>query len=168
MRVVREHLRYNSKILTVSLFPFNKKKEFFTAEQQQQITAAIQNAEKNTSGEVRIYVESRCKYVDPVDRAKEIFFNLKMDQTRDRNGVLLYLALDDHQLALFADEGIYQRLGAAFWNQEVRKIIAAFTKDDYTGGICNIVEDIGEALRYHFPYEAADKNELPDEIIFGK
>ena len=152
----------------MSLFSFNKKKEFFTAEQQQQITDAIQKAEKNTSGEVRIFVESKCKYVDPVDRAKEIFFSLKMEQTRDRNAVLLYMALDDHQLALFADEGIYQRLGAGFWNQEVKKIISAFTKDDYTGGICNIVEDIGEALQYHFPYEYADKNELPDEFVFGK
>ena len=129
---------------------------------------AIQEAEKNTSGEVRIFIESRCKYVDPVDRAKEIFFSLKMEQTKDRNAVLLYLALDDHQLALFADEGIYQRLGTEFWNQEVKKIIAAFTKDDHTGGICKVIEDIGEALQYHFPYEAADKNELPDEIIFGK
>jgi uncharacterized membrane protein len=113
-------------------------------------------------------VESKCKYVDAVDRAKEIFFSLKMEQTKDRNAVLLYLALDDHQLALFADEGIYQKLGAEYWNKEVRKIITAFTKNDYTGGICIVVNDIGEALKYHFPYETTDKNELPDEIIFGK
>ena len=128
---------------------------------------AIQKAEKNTSGEVRVFVESKCSYVDPVDRAKEIFFNLKMDNTKDRNAVLLYMAIDDHQLALFADEGIYQRLGANYWNLEVKKIIAAFTKHDYTGGICLIVEDIGEALQSEFPYESNDKNELPDEIIFG-
>jgi uncharacterized membrane protein len=152
----------------VGLFSFQKKKEFFTAEQQQQMVAAIQNAEKNTSGEVRVFVESKCKYVDAVDRAKEIFFSLKMEQTKDRNAVLLYLALDDHQLALFADEGIYQKLGAEYWNKEVRKIITAFTKNDYTGGICIVVNDIGEALKYHFPYETTDKNELPDEIIFGK
>lgn len=152
----------------MSLFSFNKKKDFFTPEQQQQMTDAIRMAEKNTSGEVRIFVESKCKFVDAVDRAKEIFFNLKMEQTKDRNAVLLYMALDDHQLALFADEGIYQRLGTEYWNKEVRKIISHFTKDDYTGGICNIVEDIGEALQFHFPYESADKNELPDEIIFGK
>src|ERR1044071_1298515 len=127
---------------------------------------AIQEAEKDTSGEVRVFVESKCKYVDPVDRAKEIFFNLKMEQTKDRNAVLLYLALDDHQLALFADEGIYQRLGATYWNEEVKKIIGAFTKDDYTGGICICVNDIGEALKEQFPYQSDDKNELPDQIIF--
>ena len=151
----------------MSLFPFGKKRTFFTTEQQQRMVEAIQKAEKNTSGEVRVFVEAKCKFVDPVDRAKEIFFNLKMDQTKDRNAVLLYMAIDDHQLALFADEGIYQRLGIRYWNEEVKKIIGAFTKDDYTGGICLIIEDIGEALQAQFPYESSDKNELPDEIIFG-
>jgi uncharacterized membrane protein len=151
----------------VPLFPFSKKREFFTPEQQQLMVEAIQKAEKNTSGEVRVFVESKCNYVDPVDRAKEIFFSLKMDQTKDRNAVLFYLAMDDRQLALFADEGIYQRLGAKYWNDEVRKIIRAFTKEDYTGGICGVINNIGEALQHEFPYESGDKNELPDEIIFG-
>lgn len=151
----------------MALFPLKKKKEYFTAEQQQRMIEAIKAAEKNTSGEVRVFIEGKCSYVNAVDRAQEIFFNLKMDQTKDRNAVLLYLAMDDHQIALFADEGIYQRLGADYWKQEVRKIIASFTKDDYTGGICAVVNDIGEALTDHFPYETTDKNELPDEIIFG-
>jgi uncharacterized membrane protein len=151
----------------VPLFPFSKKKEFFTPDQQQLMLDAIQKAEKNTSGEVRLFVESKCKYVDPVDRAKEIFFNLKMDQTKDRNAVLFYMAIDDRQLALFADEGVYQRLGAKYWNDEVRKIIGAFTKHDYTGGICAVINDIGIALQAEFPYANTDKNELPDEIIFG-
>ncbi|HEX8459846.1 MAG TPA: TPM domain-containing protein [Segetibacter sp.] len=151
----------------MALFPFTKKREFFTPEQQQLMVASIKKAEKNTSGEVRVFVESKCKYVDPVERAKEIFFNLKMENTKDRNAVLLYLALDDHQLALFADEGIYRRLGSEYWNIEVKKIISAFTKDDYAGGICLVVEDIGDALTAEFPYSDTDKNELPDEIIFG-
>jgi uncharacterized membrane protein len=77
------------------------------------------------------------------------------------------MAMDDHQLALFADEGIYTRLGAKYWDDEVKKIIAHFTKEDYTGGICHIVGDIGDALKKEFPFESTDKNELPDEIIFG-
>lgn len=151
----------------MSLFSFNQKKQFFTKEQQQLMVEAIQEAEKNTSGEVRFFVESKCKYVDPVDRAREIFFSLKMNQTKDRNAVLLYIAMDDHQLAIFADEGIYQRLGANYWNVEVKKIIARFSKDDYTGGVCDVISDIGEALKKEFPYESSDKNELPDELIFG-
>lgn len=151
----------------MALLPFNKKREFFTAEQQQQMVEAIREAEKNTSGEVRLFVESKCKFVDPVDRAHEIFFSLKMEQTKDRNAVLLYMAIDDHQLALYGDEGIYQRLGAQYWNAEVKKIISHFTRDDYTGGICHVIKDIGDALQKEFPYESDDKNELPDEIIFG-
>jgi uncharacterized membrane protein len=153
----------------VSIFSFGKKKQFFTAEQQAQMVNAIQEAERNTSGEVRVFIESKCNYVDAVDRAQEIFFNLKMEQTKDRNAVLLYMALDDHQLALFADEGIYQRLGKEYWNAEVKKIIADFKKDDYARGICTIITDIGQALQAEFPYDnIGDKNELPDEIIFGK
>jgi uncharacterized membrane protein len=151
----------------VSIFSSKNKKQFFTAEQQERMTAAIKQAESHTSGEVRVFIESRCEYVDPVDRAKEIFLNLKMEQTKDRNAVLLYLAMDDRQMAIFGDEGIYKRLGKEYWDKEVRKIIAAFTKDDYTGGICLVVSDIGNALKAEFPYERDDKNELPDEIIFG-
>jgi uncharacterized membrane protein len=151
----------------VPLFPSSKKREFFTADQQSLMIKAIQDAEKNTSGEVRLFVEGKCNYVDAVDRAKEVFFSLKMEQTKDRNAVLFYLALDDRQLALFADEGIYQKLGEAYWNDKVKKIIRSFTKDDYTGGICAVIHDIGEALKTEFPYESGDKNELPDEIIFG-
>ena len=151
----------------MALLSLNKKREFFTAGQQEQMVAAIQKAEKNTSGEVRFFVESKCKFVDPVDRANEVFFSLKMDQTKDRNAVLLYMAVDDHQLALFADEGIYQRLGKEFWNDKVKEMIFHFTKDDFTGGVCKVIGDIGQALQKEFPYASDDKNELPDEIIFG-
>lgn len=152
----------------MSLFSFFTKKQYFTAEQQQQMVKAINEAEKNTSGEVRVFVEGKCKYMDAVDRAREIFVSLKMDKTKDRNAVLLYIAVKDKQMAVFADEGIYQRLGKEYWNNEVNKIIAEFKKDNHTQGICTVVKDIGEALKAEFPYDkVGDKNELPDEIIFG-
>ena len=152
----------------MSLFSFHKKKQFFTPEQQHRMVQAVQQAEKNTSGEVRIFVESKCAYMDAVDRARDIFFSLKMEKTKDRNAVLLYMAIDDRQLALFADEGIYQRLGQEYWDNEAKKMINAFTKDDYTGGVCLVVEEIGQALKKEFPYQSTDKNELPDQIVFGK
>lgn len=153
----------------MSLFSFFAKKPYFTSEQQQLMVEAIKNAETNTSGEVRVFVESRCNYVNAVDRAKEIFVNLQMDKTKDRNAVLVYIALKDRQIALFADEGIYKRLGANYWHDEVKKIIAEFKNDNHTQGICNIVTNIGEALKTEFPYDkGGDKNELPDEIIFGR
>ncbi len=132
------------------------------------MVAAVQQAEKNTSGEVRIFVESKCEYMDAVDRARDIFFSLKMEKTQDRNAVLLYMAIDDRQLALFADEGIYQRLGQEYWDLEAKKMIDSFTKNDYTGGVCVVVEEIGQALKKEFPYQRTDKNELPDQIVFGK
>ncbi len=152
----------------MSLFSFFTKRQYFTADQQQLMVEAIKEAERNTSGEVRVFVEGKCKYMDAVDRAKEIFVSLQMDKTQDRNAVLLYIAVKDKQMAVFADEGIYQRLGKEYWNSQVKKIIAEFRNDNHTHGICTIVKDIGDALKAEFPYDkVGDKNELPDEIIFG-
>ena len=121
-----------------------------------------------TSGEIRLYIENHCRYVDPMDQAAEIFFGLKMDQTKDRNGVLVYIALRDRQLAIFGDEGIHREVGKEFWEKEVGKMIAEFKADHYAEGIAKVVTDIGEALKTHFPYDGpTDKNELPDDIVFG-
>jgi uncharacterized membrane protein len=150
------------------LFPFFKKKEFFSAEDKEQIVESIRMAEKETSGEIRIYVESKNPYVDAIDRAAEIFYKLKMQETDHRNAVLLYVAMDHQELALFADEGIYQKTGADYWNNAVKNMIARFTKDNVSNGIEQCVKQIGETLKETFPYNPTeDKNELPDEIVFG-
>jgi uncharacterized membrane protein len=151
------------------LFPWQKRKEFFTAEEKNRIVEAIRNAERMTSGEVRVFVESRCSYIDAIDRAAELFYNLQMDETDDRNAVLLYIAMKDHQLAVFGDEGIHKKVGDTYWNAEVQKMISSFNKENYADGIKEAVTDIGEALTKHFPYNNdTDKNELPDDIVFGK
>ena len=153
----------------MGLFSFFKKKEFFSAADKAQIVEAIRVAEKETSGEIRIYVESKNAYVDAIDRAAEVFFKLKMQQTDHRNAVLLYIAMKDHELALFADEGIYQKAGAEYWNTAVKTMLAQFTKDNISNGIEQCVKQIGETLKEKFPYiPTEDKNELPDEIVFGK
>ncbi len=152
----------------MGIFPFFKKKEFFSPEDKAEIVEAIRLAEKETSGEIRIYVEARNAYMDPIDRASEIFFKLKMQETEHRNAVLLYIAMNDHQLALFADEGIYQKAGKAYWDEEVRSMIANFTKDNISKGIAQCVKEIGETLKEKFPYQPTeDRNELPDDIVFG-
>ena len=145
-----------------------KQREYFTPAEKDIIVTAIQEAERRTSGEIRIYVESKCEMVNPVLRAREIFFQLKMDQTASRNGVLLYLAMDDHQLAVFGDEGIHQKVGHEFWQKEVAIMLEEFKQKHFIEGIAHIVQDIGEALVTHFPYDGTtDKNELPDDIVFG-
>lgn len=147
---------------------FNRKKKPFNPEEQKIIAAAIQKAERCTSGEVRVYVESRCSYVDALDRAIELFARMGMYATAERNAVLVYVALKDHQLAVFGDEGIHQKVGSEYWNNEVKKMIRDFNRDDYAKGIAGCVEDIGEALQKFFPFTDTDKNELSDEIEFGR
>jgi uncharacterized membrane protein len=107
--------------------------------------------------------------MDAVDRAKEIFYSLKMEATEHRNAALVYVAMKDRQLAVFGDAGIYEKTGKEFWDNAVRKILAHFDKENYAHGIAETVKEIGETLALHFPYDpATNKNELPDEIVFGK
>ena len=151
------------------MFSLFKKKNFFTAEEQQLIIDAIQNAERMTSGEVRVFVESKCSYMDAIDRAAELFFQLEMQKTDDRNAVLLYVAMKDRQLAVFGDEGIHEKVGNEYWNNAVHKMISNFNRENYASGISEVVKDIGEALTKNFPFNNdTDKNELPDDIVFGK
>ncbi|HXL56064.1 MAG TPA: TPM domain-containing protein [Chitinophagaceae bacterium] len=149
---------------------FRKKKDdFFSPEEKEKILSAIQKAEQATSGEIRVFVENRCRFVDAIDRATEVFYGLKMEQTAYRNATLVYVALKDRQMAVFGDEGIYAKTGKEFWNEAVKKMIRNFNKENYAQGIMEVVEQIGAALAHHFPYDAStDKNELPDDIVFGK
>jgi uncharacterized membrane protein len=150
------------------MWPF-KKKKFFSDEENELIVQAIRQAEKETSGEIRVFVESRCRYVDPLYRATEIFRKLKMFKTAKRNGVLFYVALKDRQLAIFGDTGIHEIVGDQYWQDVVSHTLGFFNKENYAEGIRACVLKLGEALKSYFPFDpATNKNELPDEIIFGK
>lgn len=153
----------------MGIFSLFKKREFFSAEDKERIVEAIRIAEKETSGEIRIYVESKNAYMDAIDRAAEVFFKLKMQETEHRNAVLLYIAIDHHELALFADEGIYREVGAEYWNKEVKFMLDFFSRDDMATGIIQCVNHIGQTLKEKFPYiPSEDRNELPDDIVFGR
>ncbi len=144
------------------------RKEWFTPEETSQIEKAISEAELQTSGEIRVYIESNCAYLNSVDRAVELFEELGMQQTAERNGVLIYLAMKDHQLAVIGDKGIHEKVGEAFWNEEVQKMIAEFRSNHIVEGLVHLIFDVGQALKKHFPYTGQDKNELPDQLLFGK
>jgi uncharacterized membrane protein len=153
----------------VRLFPWQKSKKVFNKEETNMILDAIRDAEKRTSGEIRVFIESRCRFVDPIDRARELFYKLKMDKTELQNAVILYIALKDHQLAIYGDAGIHQKVGTAYWQKEVEMMMAAFSAEEMAKGISECVKDIGEALHVHFPFDSnTDRNELPDDIVFGK
>ncbi len=152
------------------MFPFVRKKiKFFTSEESHMVVKAIRHAEHRTSGEVRVFVESRCPFMDAIDRAGEIFFSLKMDKTDQRNAVLVYVAMKDKQLAVFGDEGIHEKVGKEYWENLVNDLLQSFNHEKFAEGLSECVIKIGEALQSNFPYEKdTDKNELPDEIVFGK
>ncbi len=152
----------------MGIFSIGKNRPLIAPEDSELIIKAIKEAEQNTSGEIRIYVETRCKYVEPLDRAAEIFWSLKMDQTEDKNGVLIYIALKDHQYAVYGDKGIHEKLGDEFWRKEVEMMATHFSANHFVEAVVNVIHDIGEVLSIHFPYvKQVDRNELPDDIVFG-
>ena len=152
----------------MNIFPWQKKKDFFSEEEKEQIVQAIQSAEQRTSGEIRLFIESKCRFVNALDRAEEIFFQFRMHETVLRNATLIYVAVKDHQFAVLGDEGIHQKVGAQYWRQIVDHMLKHLRENHLTDAICVAIHDLGEALHTHFPYDhPTDKNELPDEIIFG-
>ena len=151
------------------MFSFLKKKEFFKPEEKQLIVEAIQQAEKQTSGEIRVFVESKCSYMDALDRTKEIFLKHQMQNTAERNAVLIYLAVKDRQLAIFGDEAIHKKVGNEYWGRLAKHMISHFTKNNFAEGIRQTVLEIGKDLEKHFPHHKyTDKNELSDDILFGR
>ncbi|MEP7143621.1 MAG: TPM domain-containing protein [Ferruginibacter sp.] len=153
----------------MGIFPFFKKKAFFSEPDQARIVEAIRVAEKETSGEIRIYVESKNPFMDPLERAAEIFLKLKMQDTTDRNAVLLYIAMKDHELALYGDEGIHKKVGEEYWSKAVKNMITQFANQNISIGIEQCILQIGQTLKETFPYDAStDKNELSDDMVFGK
>ncbi|WP_143310625.1 TPM domain-containing protein [Chitinophaga vietnamensis] len=149
------------------IFPF-KRKEIFSEEEKNRLVQAIRVAERLTSGEIRLFVESHCTYVDPLDRAKEAFVSLGMEKTKQRNGVLVYVALKDRQFAILGDQGIHDKVGDDFWQQEATLLRTHFQDNQIISGIEACIREIGESLRTWFPHEADDTNELPDDIVIGR
>ncbi len=151
------------------MVPF-RKKQILDRDSQQRVVAAIKEAESNTTGEVRVYMEHRCGYMDALDRAKEIFHKLAMEKTQRRNAVLVYIAVADRQFAIFGDEEIYHKAGGpVFWENAADKLKGHLKKNEITQGLVNCVNELGKALAQHFPSDpTVPKNELPDEIVFGK
>lgn len=146
-----------------------RKKQHLTPAQQEQLVKAIQASEKKTSGEIRVYIESKNYLVNPLERAAEVFFQLNMHHTRQRNGVLIYIAVKHREAAIFGDEGIHQQVGQEFWNSQIRKMLEHFKAQELTEGIISCVSDVTAVLEKQFPYDPLlDTNELPDEVVFGK
>ncbi|MBR7157927.1 MAG: TPM domain-containing protein [Bacteroidales bacterium] len=142
-------------------------KAFLSKEEQRTIVAAIEEAELNTSGEIRVHIESKCKD-DAVARAIYIFNYLKMYKTQQRNGVLVYVAHESRKLAIIGDVGINQKVPENFWNGIKEDMVKAFASGNFVGGIADAVRAAGVSLKEYFPYQSDDVNEQPNEISFGE
>lgn len=140
-------------------------KSFFTAEEQSRIVEAIAQAELNTSGEIRVHLENKCT-MEVLDRASQVFAKLNMHKTEQRNGVLFYLAVEDHKYAILGDAGINAKTGSDFWNAIKADMAEDFGKGNFADGLVNGILKAGEQLKAHFPYSSDDVNELPNEISF--
>ncbi len=140
----------------------------FSTTEEQEIIAAIKQAERGTSGEIRLFVEDFCMRDHPVERAEEVFRLFGMFNTKDRNAVLIYFAEKSRQFAIWGDTGIHERVGYQFWDAEKHLLRSHFQRDEKTEGVIQAVALIGSRLKEYFPTdEHENDNELPDEIIYG-
>ncbi|WP_053970203.1 TPM domain-containing protein [Mangrovimonas sp. ST2L15] len=140
--------------------------DFLTSEEEQEIIEAIRIAEKNTSGEIRVHIEREAKK-DTFERALEVFHLLKMDNTKQQNGVLIYVAVDDHSFVIYGDKGINEVVEHDFWETTKNAIQAQFKKGHFKQGLIDGILKAGKELESFFPWDANDINELPDDISKG-
>jgi uncharacterized membrane protein len=143
-----------------------KASSFFTLEDKTRIIAAITEAEKETSGEIRVHVESSCNG-DVLDRAAWMFSKLGMEKTAARNGVLFYLATDDRKFAVIGDAGINAKVPEGFWDCVKEVLAKNFREGKFVEGLSEGILLSGKQLRTHFPYRKEDINELTNDISFG-
>ena len=147
-------------------YSFSGAMDRFTEAQQEKIVYAIQLAEARTSGEIRLAVEPHCKG-EPLDRAMVYFHRLGMDKTAQHNGVLVYLATEDHQFAIIGDKGIHDRVPSDFWEETKELMLRHFKQGDLVQGLIEGIAHAGEQLHRFFPRQDDDINELPNDITFG-
>jgi len=137
-----------------------------TPEGEKEIISAIQEAEKNTSGEIRVHIEKECKE-DVFSRARNVFESLKMHETELKNGVLFYVSTNDRCFYILGDKGINDVVAKDFWESTKEIVITHFKKDQYQQGLVEGILKAGEQLKKFFPYTKDDINELSDEISRG-
>lgn len=141
----------------------SKTKDFLTKQDEQEIVLSIVEAEKNTSGEIRVHIEEHSEK-SPLDRAQEVFFELKMNETKDRNGVLFYICVSDKKFAIIGDKGINDVVESDFWDCTKDTVIANFKEGNFKKGLVEGILQAGQRLKHYFPYQSDDTNELSNEI----
>jgi uncharacterized membrane protein len=142
--------------------------DLFTEEQRNAIQHAVHEAELLTSGEIRVFIDDHCKDADVLNRAATVFEKLNMHQTALRNGVLLYLSVEDRKFAIIGDIGIHEKVKDDFWNEAKTEMLSHFKNNKVTEGLIAGIIKAGKALGVYFPRAHDDTNELPNDIVFGE
>lgn len=145
----------------------SKVEDFLTKAEEQEIVEAIRLAEKETSGEIRVHIESTTTLVH-FERAKVVFQDLKMHETNLKNGVLIYIAVNDKKFIICGDQGINEKVPENFWESTQQTMQRYFKNTEYKNGIVAGIEMTGKQLKNYFPYLENDCNELSNEISIGK
>lgn len=144
-----------------------KQKEFsLTPKQEKKIIRAIREAERNTSGEIRVHIDANASE-NHFETSVSVFNSLKMNETKHRNGVLFHVSPKDHNFTVIGDVGIDAVTPDDFWDEIKNVVITKFKKGKYSKGLVTGISMAGEALKVHFPYQSDDQNELPDEISWS-
>ena len=141
------------------------KKKLQSPQQDKRLMHAIKLAEEKTSGEIRVHIESK-HTSEPITRAQELFKKLNMHQTKERNGILFYLALHSKRFAVWGDEGIHQKVTQQFWDEISEVCVTKFKNDLLIEGLDAAITLCGEKLKLHFPIQKDDRNELTDDISY--
>ena len=144
----------------------SKVEDFLTKEEEQAIVEAIGIAEKTTSGEIRVHIEKTTSLA-PFERALEVFYSLKMNETKDQNGVLIYLAVEDKTFAICGDKGINDVVNEDFWDKTKNIMANHFKSGNFKQGLIDGILEAGQQLKSYFPHQENDTDELSNEISKG-
>ena len=144
-----------------------KVKAFFSQLDHDRMVAAIVAAEKQTSGEIRVFIQRGKLNADPLGAAQKKFHQLRMHTTRERNGVLIFVAPRAHKFAVVGDKAIHERCGDEFWQRIVDGMRVHFQNEKFNHALVEAINEIGKLLAAHFPKTAGNANELPDQIVEG-
>jgi uncharacterized membrane protein len=142
-------------------------KMFFTEDEQKKIVEAIKDAERNTSGEIKVHIDNTSQWEDVVTKASKVFDKLELEKTKQRNGVLIYIAKEDRQFAIWADKGINNVVPEGYWESTIDLMRSYMKVGQYAEGVIKAINMIGVKLKKYFPIEKDDKNELSNDISFG-
>lgn len=141
----------------------NNAQNFFSIAEEQKIISTIKSAEKNTSGEIRVHLDNSLE-LNEWQRTQKIFFDLRMNETALRNGVLFHISVKNKKFSIIADEGINRCVPDNFWKDIVEEMQKSFQNNYFCDGLCKAIEETGKALKKYFPYQTNDTNEQSDEI----